>query len=189
MRSQGGQTAGSMGDIMKLRAVAIAALACGLLGATVPASAQGWMLTPYGLGPIKIGMTADQVGKLAGRSISLADDDESDNPEACAVIALPDHSGVNVLFENGKLTSIWLWAGSTEATREGVRVGNGEDEVKAAYASLEITAADYDERPALDMTYWVKKDVAGLKFRTNTQRKVTSIAAGAHSILYEEGGL
>lgn len=174
---------------MKLHTRVMAALIGVALVAAMPAYAKTWTLTPYGLGPIKIGMTADQVGKLVGKAISLADDEVSDDPNVCAVVAVPDHPGVSALFEDQKLTSLWLWGASQNKTAEGIGVGASEDAVKAAYPSLEITGADYDEAPAANLTYWVRKDVAGLKFRTDTQRRVTSIAAGGRSIGYMEGCL
>ena len=133
-------------------------------------------------------MGVNEVAKAIGKPLVLTDD-YSDDPKVCAQMPLPGQPSVFVLFEDQKLTSIWLSDGARFKSSKGIGVGDTEEHVKTAYPNIEVTDADYDEAPAANLTYWVKKDVAGLEFRTDTSKRVISIAAGGRSIGYAEGCL
>lgn len=173
--------------MLKLRLAVCTALLIFIAG-LLQAKPAAWVLTPSGLGPVKIGMSVKQVSKAIAAPVKLVDD-ASDDPEVCAVVPLPGQEGISLMFEHAHLTSISIGRASRTKTERGIAVGDTEVRVKAAYPSLDITAADYDEAPASNLTYWVKKDVSGIRFKTGQDRKVLLMSAGGRSITYTEGCL
>ena len=162
------------------------ALSLTLLIATPAGAAAPWILTPQGLGPVRLGMTPEQVAQVAGKPVNL-DESGSDNPKDCAVVEMPGHDGVDLLFESARLTAIWLYKPARYKTARKIGVGAKDSAVAAAYPQAIKGPADYDDAPAANFLVWEKKDVLGLLFRTDETRKVVSIAAGTDSIEYMEG--
>ncbi len=169
---------------MTYKAIAAAMALLATAGAGVHAAEAPWVLTPYGLGPIRIGMTPQEVGRVVGHPIHIGKDADS---QACSEVDLPGHADAGMMFENGKLTRFFVFGRSRLHTAEGIGIGATEAAVKAAYPKIERSDADYDEAPAANLIQWTQKDVAGLEFRTGADGKVVSIAAGGHSIEYYEG--
>ncbi len=155
---------------------------------TVATSAQAadktWVLTETGLGPVHIGMTAAQVARVLHKPVKLDSDDDA---RVCAEVMLPGLSGTSAIFLNEKLDSLWVRGAAPYATKRGIRPGATDAKVRAVYPEAKVSAADYDEAPAANLLYWARKDKAGIEFRTGTDRKVISIAAGGPSIQYMEG--
>jgi hypothetical protein len=163
-------------------------LALTLLGAlaAAPASAQATLiLTPEGLGPVKIGMTQKQViaalgGTLEGAAI------ESD--DICVEKESSVLRGVGFMFEDGKLTRISLGEGTDITTPRGIGVGAAAIAVRYAYrGKLKSEPNTYIEKPAEYLTYWTVPGKRGVRFEVDEKRKVYVIHAGGPSIQYVEG--
>jgi len=158
------------------------------LAIAVPAQAgdRAWVLSEKGLGPIHVGMTPDQVAKIVGQPPEFEGDGEL---PPCADAVFPGLDGVSAIFLDGKIDSVWVHGNAPYATARGIRPGATEAEVRAAYPRAEVLAADYDNPPAANILYWIRKDKSGIEFRTDETRKVVSVAAGGESIQYMEGCL
>lgn len=157
-----------------------------ILALALAAAAQPkWVLTPDGLGPVKMGMTLAEVTKLLGGTMTgaaIESDDicvEKDNSK------LP---GVGFMFEDRKLTRISLSADSKIATPRGVRAGMSAAAVRKAYPKGLLSEGNaYIDPPAEYLTYWTVKGKRGVRFETDEKRKVYVIHAGTGSIQYIEG--
>ncbi len=163
------------------------ALVAGLLAATSSVPTYDWKLTPTGWGPVKMGMTREQVSKALhvqlegdffareGSCIELVDADN----------VLP---GLHFMFEEDKLTRISASEPSAVMTPRGTHVGSTVDEVRKAYgAGLKEEPNHYEDAPAEYMTFWLKPDLSGVRFETDMHGKVETIHAGTSSIQYVEG--
>ena len=73
-------------------------------------------------------------------------------------------------------------------TAEGVRVGQTEAQVRAAYGRRVVSEPHhYVEAPARYLTVWTVRDRRGLVFETDASRRVTAIHGGGPAIRYIEG--
>lgn len=155
-----------------------------LLSAAAGAERGHYVLTPNGLGPVRIGMTQKQVvdaigGKLEGEAI------ESD--DVCAEKESTALNGVAFLFEDGKLTRISLAEGTDVTTPRGIGPGATASAVRRAYAGIASEPNTYIEAPAEYLTFWTLRDKKGVRFEVNEKRQVYVIHAGGASIQYVEG--
>lgn len=162
-------------------AAAVALTAC-----SYPGLAAGTLiLTPEGLGPVKIGMTQKQViaalgGTLEGAAI------ESD--DICVEKESSTLSGVGFMFEEGRLTRISLGEGTDITTPRGIGVGSAAIAVRYAYrGKLKSEPNTYLDKPAEYLTYWTVPGKRGVRFEVDEKRKVYVIHAGGPSIQYVEG--
>lgn len=162
------------------------AMAWGMMLLASPLAAQGTLiLTPEGLGPVRIGMTQKQVvgalgGTLEGEAIES--DDICVEKESSAL------DGVAFMFEDGKLTRISLAQGTDITTPRGIGPGASAADVRRAYGKrLASEPNTYIEAPAEYLTFWVEPDRKGVRFEVDEKRKVYVIHAGGPSIEYVEG--
>lgn len=158
------------------------------------------VLTPEGWGPLRIGMTRDEVTAAVG------DFDDPDgtglpDPESCDNYP-PSRApaGLYVMLEQGVLTNIALAEGSTVETSEGLSVGDSADAVRAAYGDqLVVEPHHYIGLPAEYLTVWIAGEITengtsdpnarGIRYETNTDGLIQLIHAGGPSIQYVEGCL
>jgi hypothetical protein len=161
---------------------ALALLAC----LASPLAAQGTLvLTPDGLGPVKIGMTQKQViaalgGTLSGEAI--------EDEDVCVEKDSSELEAVGFTFEGGKLTRITLAQGTDITTARGIGPGATATAVRNAYGKrLQSEPNTYIEAPAEYLTLWTVPDEKGIRFETDEKRKVYLIHAGGPSIQYIEG--
>lgn len=165
---------------MKLLAVGTLALLASALAA--PGTL---VLTPDGLGRVKMGMTQKQViasigGTLEGAAI------ESD--DICVEKESSVLRGVGFMFEAGKLTRISLAEGTDITTPNGIGVGASAIAVRRTYrGKLDSEPNTYIEKPAEYLTYWTVRGKRGIRFEVGENRKVYVIHAGGPSIQYVEG--
>ena len=144
-----------------------------------------WVLTPDGLGPVKMGMTQAQVvkalgGKLTGEAI------ESD--DICVEKDSSRLPGVGFMFEDKKLVRISLDTDAKIATARGVRAGVTAAAVRKAYPKGLLTEPNaYIEKPAEYLTFWTVKGKKGVRFEVDEKRNVYVIHAGTAAIQYIEG--
>ncbi|MGJ8537023.1 MAG: hypothetical protein ACSHW2_07695 [Parasphingopyxis sp.] len=156
-------------------------------------SAEGW-------GPLRIGMSRDEVVAAVG---GPADPDAMGSPEPEFCDQFPPAqapTGMFVMIENGILTSISLSAGSTLQTPEGLSVGDSADAVRAAYGDrLDALTHNYIGPPAEYLTVWSTGEITengtsdenarGIRYETNADGVIELIHAGGPSIQYVEGCL
>ena len=149
------------------------------------AVAVAWPLTVDGYGPARIGMSQAEVvkalhAKLTGEAI----EDEKVCVEKKAA-ALP---GVIFMFEDARLARVSLWSPSKVTTPRGIGLGAGADAVRRAYGKgLRSEPHHYEDLPSQYLTFWTVPGKRGVRFETNSKRRVQAIHAGTSAIQYVEG--
>ena len=154
--------------------------------AAAPAQPPGWRLTPDGYGPVRIGMTRAQVSSaLSIRLEGEAIEDE----EACIEMgAAQGYEGLYFMFEGGRLTRLSVGAPNRATTPRGIGIGATAAQVRRAYGpALRAETHTYHGRPAEYLTFWTRRDRAGVRFETGPDRRVETIHVGSGSIQYIEG--
>lgn len=158
-----------------------------LATAAAPAPTYDWKLTPAGWGPVRIGMTRDQVGKALKTELH---GEPLDDESSCIELFSDAEplSGVYFMFLDGKLSRVTVAKPNGIATPRGIRVGSSADEVRAAYGEkLKAEPNHYLDLPAEYLTFWLKPDESGVRFETDARRTVETIHAGNDSIQLIEG--
>jgi hypothetical protein len=160
------------------------AAAIGITMAAQTFGAARWCLGMGGLGPVRAGMTVEQVMGLADFS-GL----ERATP-AGECWYLRYHGGNNdfdLMIIQGKVVRIELKGASTLTTVSGARIGTTEDELKSLYGTrLDIQPHKYDEA-GHTLTMKSSSGEYGLRFETS-RGKVTAIQGGPWEHLnYVEG--
>lgn len=153
-------------------------------------------LTPDGWGPLKIGMTKDEVLAAVG---DQRDPDAVGIPGDCLEYqpkSAPEF--LWVMIEAGKLTRITIADMSTLKTDKGLGLGDTAETVKTAYGAAAVaTPHKYQDKPAEYITVWnggprkkpyvQDETVRGLVYEIDGAGKVGAIHAGGPSIQYVEG--
>jgi hypothetical protein len=111
--------------------VATLTILCLAAGGTIAAAdlSDSAVLTPGGLGDLKVGMTEAQVEAVLGHNVHL---DNTATGGECATSRLPHRS--YGLFTNGILRRVTLGS-AFFATKSGLRVGMAESEIRKIYGS------------------------------------------------------
>ena len=164
------------------RAMLAAAAALGLAG--VALASPRWCLGLGGLGPIRAGMSAEQVMRLA----DFPGIERKKPAGECWYLRY--HGGgtdFDLMIIQDKVVRLELNGSSTLGTFAGARIGSTEDELKAMYgARLDIQPHKYDEN-GHTITMKSSGGDYGLRFETS-HGKVTAIQAGPWEHLnYVEG--
>jgi hypothetical protein len=162
----------------------VAAAFAGLVLAAASFAGSSWCLGMGGLGPIRAGMTVEQV-------LSLADFPGIERKKPAGDCwYLRYHAGgsdFDLMIIGGKVVRIELKGASKLRTFAGARVGTTEAELRAFYgARLDVQPHKYD---AAGHTITLKSSGGdhGLRFETS-RGKVTAIQAGPWEHLnYVEG--
>ena len=152
------------------------------------------ILTPEGLGPVRIGMSAADVAAAWGPG--PAPDDPS--PEGCNEFHPANApEGVNIMIQAGRLTRISLIRDATQKTERGFGVGDTAAAIKQAYGGAIVAQPHkYNPAPAEDLIAWSKggsteyvTDPAarGVRYEIGTDGKANIIHAGDPSIQLVEG--
>lgn len=154
--------------------------------AAAPAQPTGWRLTPDGYGPVRIGMTRAQVS--AALSIRLEGDAIEDEEACIEMAAAQGYRGLYFMFEHGRLSRISATEPSQATTALGVGIGATAERVRRAYgAGMRSETHEYLGRPAEYLTFWTRRNARGIRFETDTDRRVTTIHVGGAAIRYIEG--
>lgn len=158
-----------------------------LLTAAAPAPTYDWKLTPAGWGPVRIGMTRGQVTK----ALQVELEGEAFDNEGSCIELFPESEqlkGTYFMFIDGKLSRITVADSDKIMTPRGIHVGSTADEVRTAYGDgLQAEPNHYLDLPAEYLTFWLQPNSRGVRFETDSQRKVESIHAGDETIQYIEG--
>jgi hypothetical protein len=168
--------------------------------ATAPPPADTNAITSEGWGPLRIGMTRDQVTAAVGATATPNAVGGAD-PESCDLFhpaRAPE--GMLVMIQRDALTSITLRNNTTLKTDRGFGVGDSASAIKAAYgASARVEPHHYIGLPAEYITVWtahgptsaetfVQNPAArGIRYETDAEGVVTAVHAGGISIQNVEG--
>jgi hypothetical protein len=167
-----------------MRRFGLAACAVMLAAVATAAAAPSWCLGMSGLGPIRAGMTVEQVMRLADFS-GL----ERKNPagECWYLHYRGGSSAFDLMIIGGNVVRLELKGNSKLHTFSGARIGSTEDELKAMYGSrLDIQPHKYDTN-GRTITLKSSGGDHGLRFETSGGR-VQAIQAGPWEHLnYVEG--
>lgn len=152
------------------------------------------LITPDGWGPLRIGMTREQVVQAAGED-AQPNAVGGPDPQACDEFR-PSNApeGVLVMIENGVLTRISVSRNRDIATPEGIRIGDPTSAVLARYgARAQVQPHKYVEAPAKYITVWDSPvsgtERRGIRYEISREDEVVHIRAGGPSIEYVEGCL
>lgn len=145
------------------------------------------VLTPAGLGPLRIGMT-DAEARAAVGAANIEADTGTEISDSCTEIKLKgDYPGVYLMINDGRLSRITLYENPTFKTDRGIATGARPAEVMAAYPEAVSTPHEYENPPAVYLTFWTKPEKEGTRFEINHEGVVGSIHAGDETIQYVEG--
>jgi hypothetical protein len=169
---------------LKRAAMLAAAVAAGSALAAVSFAGSSWCLGMGGLGPIRAGMTVEQV-------LALADFPGAERKQPAGECwYLRYHGGgsdFDLMIIEGRVVRLELKGASKLRTFAGARVGTTEEELRALYgARLDVQPHKYD---TAGHTITLKSSGGdfGLRFETSGG-KVTAIQAGPWEHLnYVEG--
>lgn len=151
-------------------------------------------LTSEGWGPLRIGMTRNEVVAAAGED-AHPEAVGGPEPEECDEFRparAPE--GMIVMIERGRLTRISLGAGSGVRTERGFGVGDPAAAIRDGYGAEAVSSPHkYSPAPAEYVTVWSTAPPApnarGIVYETGTDGRVARVHAGGPSIQYVEGCL
>lgn len=151
---------------------------------TVPDSA--WIVTPRGIGPLRVGMTRGQVEAVLGAPVPAPGDS---GWRQCAFVSpagLP--GGVRLMVEGGTIARIDVDSGRV-ATAAGARIGDSEAHILDLYTKRVATAPlKYGSGHALTVTpAEPAHSTLRLVFETDGQRVVRYRAGRLPAVEYVEG--
>lgn len=151
-------------------------------------------LTGDGWGPLRIGMTRDEVVAALGEDAN-PDAVGGPDPEKCDEFR-PERApaGMIVMILEGRLARISLVGGSSVTTAEGLGVGDEAAAVRAEYGDAAIVAPHhYVPDPAQYITVRMagstSADARGIRYEIGRDGRVTHVHAGGPAIEYVEGCL
>ena len=156
---------------------AVLALAPGMLVVAGLASAAGtWCLGLGSLGPVRAGMTVEQVVRLA----DFSGMERRHAAEECWYLAYRQgRTGAEfqLMIISGRVARIELVRASTLPTLSGARIGSTEAELTRLYgARLDVQPHKYDEK-GRTIIYRSADGELGMRFETSSG-KVTAIQSG-----------
>jgi hypothetical protein len=173
--------------------------------ATTPAPAAANAITSEGWGPLRIGMTRDDVVTAMGPDANPNAIGGSD-AEACDIFhpaRAPE--GLYVMIQRNVLTRISFTDNTALKTDRGFGIGDNAAAIKTAYgANAHVQPHHYVGLPAEYITVWTSlgggaldehgwlpenttPNARGIRYETNAEGAVTEIHAGGPTIQYVEG--
>ena len=177
------RSAATLAAVLCLAAAAVAAAA----GATSrQAAASGPVLTPLGVGHLKVGMTLAEARRASGRRIV----EEGEVFSSCRYALVPGLR-VSLMLLHDRIARVDVERGSRVHALGGIRRGDTEAAVRAFFGPKVVeTPHVYVHGGSYLTVGWRSGRYAGrgIRFETNEQGTVTSIYAGRHDpIRYVEG--
>ena len=160
------------------------AIAVSMAFAAGASGASTWCLGLGTLGPIRTGMTVDEVMRLA----DFPGQERKKPVSGCWYLRYHGNgSDFDLMIINGRVVRIEIKGSSKLRTLSGARVGDSEGDLVAMFGSrLEMQPHKYDER-GHTITFRSPRGDYGLRFETSSG-KVTAIQSGPWEHLnYVEG--
>lgn len=151
-------------------------------------------LTPEGWGPLRIGMSRDEVVAALGEDANPGAVGGPE-PEVCDEFRPVDApTGMIVMIERDTLSRITLVEGSDVRTEAGLGVGDLSSRVKETLGDrAEVSPHKYLAAPAEYVTVWTQSPTSpaprGVVYETGANGRVSHVHAGSASIAYVEGCL
>lgn len=158
-------------------------VALGLAGAS--GAQEPWQISPDGVGPIRIGMTAKQALAAVQRvapGVDVASPSDDGGPADCETYELGSPYSIAFRIQKGRV--IRVSAGSGFVTATGIKYGDPETAVRAAYPKLEWEG---DSASPAHAVYWWKTRTSGLRFEIDDRGEVIAIHGGDRSIRFDDG--
>jgi hypothetical protein len=150
------------------------------------AAAPGPVLTPLGVGHLKVGMTLAEARRASGRRIV----EEGEVFSSCRYALVPGLR-VSLMLLHDRIARVDVERGSRVHALGGIRRGDTEADVRAFFGSKVVeTPHVYVHGGSYLTVGWRSGRYAGrgIRFETNEKGTVTSIYAGRRdSIRYIEG--
>ena len=173
--------------------------------ATTPPPVDTNAITSEGWGPLRIGMTREQVTAAVGPT-ATPNAYRGPDAEACDLFhPARAPQGLLVMMQHNVLTSITLRNNTILKTDRGFGIGDSASAIKAAYgSSAQALPHHYVGLPAEYITVWTNTGGAtpnehglipennnptarGIRYETNAEGVVTAVHAGGPTIQYVEG--
>lgn len=155
----------------------------GLISASTDARAQR-ILTPEGLGPVRIGMTVSQAEEALRIKLKPFDPTYGDSRESCwQTYRLGETDpGVVYMVWYGRIVRIAVDGDDKTmiATDKGIRIGDSDARVKEVYGpslKVEVDPQANTEEEGSDLTAFTKNKRRGITYET-FDRKVVNFRAG-----------
>ena len=174
---------------------AVVVVAVAMMAAVAPAggapghaaASSSLVLTPLGIGHVRVGMTPEQARRASGRRIVF---DGAEITTGCRYAAVRSLR-VSLMLLHGRIARIDVGRNSRVHALGGVRRGDTEADVRAAFGSKVVeTQHAYVPGGSYLTVGWRTGPYAGrgIRFETNENGTVTNIYAGRHDpIRYIEG--
>ena len=168
-------------------AVVLCAVATAGAASVAAAPSPGLVLTPLGVGHVRVGMTPAQAQRASGRNIVL---DGAEISTGCRYATVPSLR-VYLMLLHGRIARIDVARGSPVHALGGIRRGDTEADVRAAFGPKVVeTQHAYVPDGSYLTVGWRTGPYAhrGIRFETNEKGTVTDIYAGRRDpIRYVEG--
>lgn len=158
-----------------------------------PTATDPQALTAEGWGPLRIGMTRDEITAALGPDANPGAVGGADPAQCDQYRPQRAPDGMLLMVEGGRLTRISLTRDSQVKTDRGLGLGATPPEVVSAYgAAIRSEPHKYEGPPANYLTVWTHGDGAdpasrGIRYEVTGSGKVMLIHAGGPSITYVEG--
>lgn len=141
------------------------------------------VLTENGYGPLRVGMS----WALARRAMPTLHSD-MELGEQCFEATASNIPGLYAMFEDHRLVRVSIADANPIRTALGARLGQTAAQVRAIYGPrLRVEPHHYQGPAAQYLTWWTIPDRRGIRFETDTHRRITTIHAGGPAIAYVEG--
>ena len=164
--------------------IRVAVLLCVVVVATASAAPKPWVLHFDGAGPVKIGMTLNQLNRALNESFSMPDDD---GEKACFYRESSKRPGIAFMVEEGRITRVDVTKRNI-STASGIRVGDSEAQVMKAYSGkIEVEPHAYTGPEGHYLTVYSSDGRYGLRFETDGHEITGFYAGEKHAIAYIEG--
>lgn len=156
------------------------AFGAALIGSAAAAAQSRPVLTPDGLGPVRIGMSEAEAVRRFGMVSTVVDGD-------CHHIEFPDRPFLSGIARAGRLASLLVFENPRVRTDRGLRIGSSEAAVRRAYGdALKVEPNAYEDPPAHYLTHWARPG-RGVMYETDPKGVVTALHAGDETIGWTDG--
>lgn len=158
-----------------------------------PSTSSAPALTAEGWGPLRIGMTRDEITAALGPDANPDAVGGADPAQCDQYRPTRAPEGMLVMLEGGRLSRITLTSKTSVTTDRGIAVGAAPDAVLAEYGvAVRSEPHKYEDPPAHYLTVWskgegVESSARGIRYEVNGTGKIAAIHAGGPSITYVEG--
>jgi hypothetical protein len=142
------------------------------------AAASPWLVSPDGIGPVKIGISLTQLNSVLDESFIEPIDKED---RKCFYVNTDRHPGIGFMIQDSRLVRVDI-DGPGSLTAFGIQVGDPESKVRQIYgAKLEIEPNAYDSEERY-LTFRSKDGRNAVRFETD-QGKIGRFYAGRLSAI------